>query len=199
MKGRLMQVTEVMDVVRRDIDFYESSGGGATLSGGEPLFQPEFVLEILRACLDQKINTALETAGYVPWESIEAVIPFTDLFLYDIKHLDADKHKEYTGVSNDLILENLKKLIERNCKIIVRTPVIPGFNDTEAEIQAIARYIASIGIQKYCLLPYHRYGLNKYACLGRKYQLHDDIGQVVNIEELKKSASTQKIEVYVEN
>lgn len=173
LKGSKMTVEALMAEVLKDEVFYADSGGGVTLSGGEPLDQPGFSESILKACKSLALHTAVETAGHVPWSSFERIIPFTDLFLFDIKHTDPDKLKEFTKGDAARILQNLKKLVTRAKHIIVRTPVIPGFNDSPEEIQKIARLVKSLGIEELHMLPYHRYGQNKYKLMGRKYAFQE--------------------------
>ncbi|MTI81615.1 MAG: glycyl-radical enzyme activating protein [Firmicutes bacterium] len=169
--GNLMSVKEVVDKVEKDSVFYSRSGGGMTLSGGEALVQAEFTTGLLKEAKRRRINTTIETCGYANWESIEKAGQYLDNILYDIKCLDPSKHKEFTGVTNELIIENLKKLRERFPKtaITVRTPVVPGFNDTEEDILAIIKFIKDIQNVKYELLPYHRLGEPKYTYLDREY------------------------------
>jgi len=169
LKGRKMTVEAVVAEVLKDEAFYADSGGGVTLSGGEPLDQPGFSECILKACKNLALHTAVETAGHVSWSSFEKIIPFTDLFLFDIKHTDPDKLKEFTKGDAARILQNLKKLVMRTKQIIVRTPVIPGFNDSPGEIKKIARLVKSLDIKELHMLPYHRYGQSKYRLMGRKY------------------------------
>ena len=169
LKGRKMTVEAVVAEVLKDEAFYTASGGGVTLSGGEPLDQPGYSGCILEACKNHALHTAVETAGYVSWSSFERIIPFTDLFLFDIKHTDAAKLKEFTNGDAARILQNIKRLVMNAKQIIVRTPVIPGFNDSPEEIQKIARLVKSLGIKELHLLPYHRYGQSKYRLMGRKY------------------------------
>ena len=166
LKGRKMTVEALMAEVLKDEAFYADSGGGVTLSGGEPLDQPGFSECILKACKNLALHTAVETAGHVPWTSFERIIPFTDLFLFDIKHTDPDKLKEFTQGDAARILKNLKKLVMSAQHIIVRTPVIPGFNDSPEEIQKIARLVNCLGIKELHMLPYHRYGQSKGSRCG---------------------------------
>ena len=170
--GATMTVSEAAKAAREDRDFYAQSGGGVTLSGGEPLLQGEFAAELLRAARKAAINTAVETCGYVPWRNLECAIPYLDYLLYDVKHIDSAKHQLYTGVSTQTILENLKRAAPLATHVIVRVPVIPGFNDTAEEIRAIANYTAGLkGIAALHLLPYHRHGQAKYEQLNRTYEL----------------------------
>ncbi len=176
--GRDVTVEEVMREVRKDLPYYRRSGGGVTLSGGESLCQPVFASALLRTCLQEGIHTAIETTGYADEQTLDAVLPYVSQVLMDIKHTDSKKHLEFTGKSNDLILHNAKK-IAADCQrdgreMIVRVPVIPGFNDKPAEIRAIARFAATLpGVSRLHLLPYHRLGQDKYAGLGRDYLMGD--------------------------
>jgi len=149
--------------------FYNRSGGGITLSGGEPLAQPEFALALLREAKRRRLNTSMETCGHAPWDVLRQVASLLDSVMYDIKSLDNGKHKEFTGVSNTRILENFQRLVEEFPSLTVhaRTPVIPGFNDTEEDIQAIAGLVSGRANVTYEVLPYHRLGTQKYLFLGR--------------------------------
>ena len=164
--GREYTSDEVLAEVIKDKAFYENSGGGVTFSGGECMLQLDFLCEILEKCKAAGIHTAVDTAGNVPWKSFEKILPFTDLFLYDIKAFGAELHRKGTGVSNELILENLKNLSGR-ADIIVRIPVIGGYNDNDEEIRQIADFLKQIKIIKAELLPYHAMGEHKYTALGR--------------------------------
>jgi len=170
--GRDVTVAEVLAEVEKDRVYYSRSGGGGiTLSGGECLCQPEFSQALLRVCRERGISTAIETAGYAPAETVRSILPYLDTVLMDIKHMDSDKHKQFTTRENQLILENAR-LIAREAKhLIVRVPVIPTFNDTEEEIRDIARFAREIGVREIHLLPYHRIGSDKYAGLGRTYTM----------------------------
>jgi pyruvate formate lyase activating enzyme len=144
------------------------------LSGGEVLAQADFAAELLRACHAEGLHTAIESAASLPYSEIEKLLPHLDLYLMDIKHADPEKHKRFTGVDNALILENARRVAESGVELVIRTPVIPGFNDTEEEIVAISRIAASLpGVREHHLLPYHRLGSDKYAGLGREYTMAD--------------------------
>ena len=169
--GHSMSAEAVMQEVRRDFQFFRRSGGGLTLSGGEALLQRDFVRTVLEMAREEGINTAIETCGYVPWTSFESVLPYVNLFLFDLKHMDAEKHLRLTGQRNDLILSNARRLAAQGAQIIFRVPVIPGLNDSEANIRATARFAAELGVGRVELLPYHQYGVNKYAQLGLVYEL----------------------------
>ncbi len=166
--GKEMTADKLLAEIVKDKMFYEASGGGVTFSGGECMLQIDFLAEILQKCKENGIHTAVDTAGFVPFEYFEKILPHTDLFLYDVKAITNSLHKEFTGVSNELILENLKKLSAVfNGKIIVRIPVIDGVNATIDEITAIAEFISKINISKAELLPYHAMGEHKYSALGK--------------------------------
>ncbi len=162
--GREADLQEIMSTVRRDIKFYETSGGGVTFSGGEPLLQIDFLVELLKMCKSEGIHTAIETAGCVSFERFEKILPYTDLFLFDIKSLSLEKHKKFTGADNALILENARKLKEKNANILFRMPVVPEYNDDEAA--AIAEFAKPKEIE---LMPYHSICKGKYDALGREF------------------------------
>ncbi len=165
--GREMTAEEVLEEVGRDTVFYDESGGGVTFSGGEPLLQHEFLLSVLRGCRSRGIHTVVDTSGYADTAVLDAVADATDLFLYDLKLLDDERHCRFTGVSNRLVLENLRALAARSVRIIVRVPLMPGVNDDDENIRAIGGLVASLGIGEIDLLPYHETGLAKYERLGR--------------------------------
>ncbi len=169
--GKDVTVEEVMEVVKRDMPYYKRSNGGLTLSGGESLLQPEFARDLLHAAKDLGIGTALESMGFAKYETIETILPYLDTYLMDIKHMDPRKHEQWTGKENTLMIENAMKIAKSGMtNLVIRVPVIPGFNDSVEEILAIARYADSLpGVNKIHLLPYHRYGEGKYAGLGRDY------------------------------
>jgi pyruvate formate lyase activating enzyme len=162
---------ELLPALLEDRPFYESSGGGVTFSGGECMLQIDFLEELLIACKKSGIHTAVDTAGHVPWESFERILPHTDLFLYDIKCFDIKKHKHYTGAANKLVLENLKKLLSRAKSVWVRIPVIPTVNDTVEEMRQIKNFLEQHGTPaRVELLPYHAMGEHKYDAIGRAAQ-----------------------------
>lgn len=171
--GSEITAVEALDVILRDLPYYRRSSGGVTLSGGEALLQPEFAQALFTLCKEEGLHTAIETAAYVPWENIAAVLPVTDLFLLDIKHMQAAKHERFTGQSNTRILENAQKLEALAKMVIIRVPTIPGVNDTPDEIAAIAEFAVRIKVHAIHLLPYHRLGQDKYAGLGRPYPMGD--------------------------
>ncbi len=171
--GRLMTVAEVMKEVEKDRVFYEESGGGVTFSGGEALLQPDFLDGLLTACKAGGLHTALDTSGYAAWPVLDRIKDKVNLFLYDIKHMDDSRHKQYTGVSNQLILANLKKLAASDSKIRIRVPIIPGINDDEENIKAMGAFLSSLHLKEVFLLPYHNIAADKYRRLGKTYRLED--------------------------
>jgi pyruvate formate lyase activating enzyme len=171
--GRKMSVEEVISEVLKDLNFYKNSNGGVTVSGGEPLYQPKFTSAILRRCQDLGINTALETCGYASRNVWEGILPYTNLILYDLKCPDSKLHEKITGVSNRLIIRNLKLVAKSGVPTIIRIPIIPGINDSEKQIEAFAKIILENGLQEVELIPYHKYGVGKYKMLGREYPLEN--------------------------
>ncbi|MBR2466610.1 MAG: glycyl-radical enzyme activating protein [Clostridia bacterium] len=172
--GRDVTVEQIMPEILADLPYYRRSGGGVTISGGEVLCQTDFAAELLRECKECGIHTAIETAASLPFEKFEKILPYLDLCLMDIKHMDPEKHREYTGRDNALILENARRLSESGVELIIRTPVIPTFNDTREDIKAISDFARSLkGVKEHHLLPYHRLGSDKYAGLGRNYSMKD--------------------------
>ena len=184
--GKLMTVDEVLEEVKKDALFYQNSGGGVTLSGGEPTHQPEFLWHLLKGSQESGIQTALDTSGFVKPDILRKVLEHTDLVLYDIKHMDPAKHKELTGVDNRLILENAKMIATMGKPMIIRVPLIPGHNDSKENIKALAELMLSLGLKKVDLLPYHSLGKIKYQRLGMEYKLSDlkpyEAGEVAKIK-----------------
>jgi len=170
--GREMTLTQVMKEIQRDVVFYDQSGGGVTLTGGEPLFQPTFTNALLRRCKEQEIHTILDTSGYASWKVISKAAKYTDLFLYDLKLMDDERHRKYTGVSNSLILANLKNLCAIGAQVIIRLPLIPGVNDDEENLTHMRQFLEElpvlVGVE---VLPYHDSARAKYAALGLDYRL----------------------------
>ncbi len=170
--GRDVTVREVLETVKKDYPYYRRSGGGMTLSGGETFCQPRFAHALFASAKNACLDTAVESAGFAPFEDIAASLPYIDHFLMDIKHMSSEKHKSYTTQPNELILENARRIAREARELIIRVPVIPTFNDTPEEIGAIARFAASLPhVERIHLLPYHRLGQDKYGWLGREYTL----------------------------
>jgi len=162
----------LLEIAEKDRIYYSRSGGGVTLSGGECLCQSTFSSAILRACKENGINTAIESTACASYDKIKKLIGYLDYFLMDIKHMNSAKHKEFTGQSNELMLENARKIAGEQTKLTVRVPVIPGFNDTPGEISDIAAFTRSLRtVEEIHLLPYHRLGYDKYIGLGREYSM----------------------------
>jgi pyruvate formate lyase activating enzyme len=170
--GQRLTVAEALAELLKDRVFYETSGGGVTFSGGEPLLQPEFVGELARRLQENHIHTAVETAGLAPWSNFAGVLGAIDLVLYDIKLMGSEKHCQYTGAANEFILENALKIAERGIPMIARLVVIPGVNDGEAEFRDRLEFVKRLAtVEQVDILGYHRYGLGKYTKLGREYPL----------------------------
>jgi pyruvate formate lyase activating enzyme len=173
--GEEMTAAEVFEQVKKDVEFYRNSGGGVTVSGGEPLSQPEFVAALFKLCRDAAIHTCIETCGLAGIKALDKVLPYTSLVLFDIKLTEPETHLEWTGRSNEEILRNLRIIIKKEIPVIIRIPLIPGVNDTDEELKNIARIAAGApgGPVKVNLLPYHKFGLGKYQMLDRKYELEE--------------------------
>jgi pyruvate formate lyase activating enzyme len=169
--GYSVSSEKLFEEISGDLDVYQKSGGGVTFSGGEPLLQPDFLLEVLKLCKQAGIHTAIETAALVPWETLERVLPYLDLVLCDLKILDEQKHRSATGQSNVQILKNIQKMSERGTNLIVRTPVIPEFNDNEEAIRAISDFVSSLPNHPSLeLLPFHNLCAGKYEALNRIFK-----------------------------
>jgi len=171
--GDLMSVDEVIAEVEKDRPFYRRSGGGVTIGGGEPLLQPHFTAGILEAAHEAYLHTALETCGLASWRHFESVLEHVDLLHIDLKHMDPVRHKEITGQSNELILDNLRRIpsVMSPEDVIVRFPVIPGCNDTTENISDMAEFVTGLGFKQIELIPYHRMGVSKYAQYDMTYPL----------------------------
>ena len=176
--GEQVSISELLEYVEEDRAFYEQSGGGVTLGGGEVTAQPEAAISLLQACKNEGINTAIETCGYTKKETILKFAEYVDLFLFDLKHIDPDRHFELTGVRNEMILENLEELIMKRQNVKVRMPMLKGINDSEAEIRGVIEFLKPFKVFKNFkgidLLPYHKLGVNKYTQLGMDYPIDGD-------------------------
>ena len=168
--GRERTVEEVMRVVRQDIDFYEESGGGMTLSGGEVLQQMDFAVALIDAARAEGIHTAVETTGFAAPERFRSFLPHPDLYLFDFKHYDRELHRRYTGVYNDVIVENLRAVVAAGKPVIARIPVIPHFNVGISHARGLSRALSEIGVREVHLLPFHQFGEKKYEELGIEYE-----------------------------
>lgn len=189
--GRRMSVPAVMDAVRADLPFYEESGGGVTFTGGEPLAQPEFILGLLEACRAEGVRSALDTSGFASRDLVVRAGTLADIVLFDLKLLDDGRHRAATGVSNAPILANLAALYEAGAHVLLRLPLIPGINDAPADLEQMARYIASLaaaaGPQRAHILPYHSAAKGKYSLRREKYAMGDT--PVPSAEDLHRAAA----------
>ncbi len=168
-----MTVEEVLDTIKQDSLFYRNSDGGTTASGGEAAMQPEFLTELFRRCQEIGIHTALDTTGYVQWDTLKQILEYTDLVLLDIKHIDPSVHKELTGLDSTIILENARKIAKSGKPVWVRYPLIPGCNDSEENISATGKFVLSLDLKQIDILPYHKLGQGKYERLGLEYPLQN--------------------------
>lgn len=197
--GEDVTVQGIMPEILSDLPYYRRSGGGVTLSGGEVLAQPDFAEALLKECKKNGLHTAIESTANAPWQVIERILPYLDLYLLDIKHINSEKHKKFTTSGNEQILENAKKLANSGVELIIRTPVIPTFNDTPEEISAIAKFASSLkGVKEHHLLPYHRLGQDKYAGLNRTYSLsHIEPPTDEKMQSLKEIAEKYGLRVQI--
>jgi pyruvate formate lyase activating enzyme len=164
--GREIEASELVAEIEKDRPFFEESEGGATFSGGEPLLQPDFLLESLQGCKRRGIHTVLDTCGFAEPDVVERIRPFVDLFLYDIKFVDRARHRYYTGVSNDMIVENLGNLAIAGSRLVVVLPLIPGINDDDQNVDEVAEYAQDLGLGDISILPFHHAAASKFAGLG---------------------------------
>lgn len=196
--GQEMTVAQVAEEVLKDSAFYTASGGGATLTGGEPLAQADFAARLARELRLSGLHLAIETCGYAPWEKARPVLEQMDQILYDIKAMDSARHQAYTGVDNTLILENARKAAALGKELVIRVPTVGGYNSDVDNILATARFGAGIGASALHLLPYHRYGENKYGKVGMTYEAGDAVTPTDGeMEELRDLAAAQGIRVQV--
>jgi pyruvate formate lyase activating enzyme len=197
--GKNLGIHEVLSEVMRDEAFYKNSGGGVTISGGEPLLQIDFLMKLLETFKDRGLHTAVDTSGHVPWAHFERIIPYVDLILFDIKHLDPKEHLRTTGVDNRLILENLEKL-KGSKSIWLRLPLISNFNDSKAHIRRVAVLGKRVGAEKVSLLPYHEGGKTKCEQMGKTYPFSGvDKPSDEHVEELRKILEAEDLRVNVGN
>jgi len=199
--GKDMTVAEVMDTVGRDASFYRRTGGGMTLSGGEPLVQWEFALKLLQEAKRRGLHTVLDTTGHGDWEVLDEILKFTDLVLYDVKHARTARHREGTGVANERILDNLRRTVAKpGIEVWVRHPMIPRFNDSEEELEELCKLVLTLKppMEKISLLPYHKFGELKYAAMGKEYPWKE-IPTISDeqVEKFKKLVESHGIEVDV--
>lgn len=193
--GEQKSISEILKIVEEDRPFYETSGGGVTLGGGEVLMQPEAALSLLMACKNEGINTAIETCGYTSSSVIEKVAEFVDLFLFDLKQIDSEKHFYWTGVRNEQIIKNLKYLLENKYNVHIRLPLLKGVNDSKEDIEKLVELLLPYknykNLKGVDLLPYHKMGVNKYNQLGMEYAIKEDPSL--------SSEDLERIEGYIKN
>lgn len=190
--GSKFNVGQVIAEIRKDLIFYQESGGGVTFSGGEPMVQIHFLEQLLSECKKMEISTVIDTCGHVPWVYFERIADMVDLWLYDIKVIDEKTHKKYTGVQNSLIIDNLRRLSKKTSHIEIRVPVIPKINDSCKDIRAIAELMNSLRLEKVSLLPFHRMGIEKFARLQIKNRLK-------NISTNKNEHITKLQQIFFQN
>lgn len=198
--GEELEVDQLMEILVRDSHFYEESGGGITFSGGEPLMQPEGLAALLKACKGYGFHTTVDTCGFASWKHFEQILPLTDLFLFDLKHMDPGLHKQYTGVENGLILSNADRLLERGAHVIFRIPVIPGINTIFSEVEEMKSYLKKHApdLSEIHLLPYHRIADNKYRKLHMEQLLSGmEEPDVQMMEQLKSEFEKTGLEVRI--
>lgn len=199
LKGKTFSNEEIREKVDKDYAFYKNSGGGITFSGGEPLLHPQFILDIAKNYRDRGLNSAIETCGYVPWKNFQMVEPWIDLFLYDLKFIDAQKHERYCKKGNKLILDNLRRLC-KNSQVVVRMPIIPGINDTESDLDLAGAFLSEIKseISGIHCLPYHNLGASKYDALGIEYKLSDvEMPKNEHMETVKRKLEQYDLDVQI--
>jgi len=198
MAGEWLTIDEVMDVVRRDELYYKNSGGGVTFSGGEPTAQPDFLEACAKRCRDEGFHTALDTCAYVDWPVLEKILPHIDLFLFDLKHTDGQKHERLTGVDNNVIYDNLRRIDASAKPIWIRIPLIPGYNDSEDDLHRIAEMVRPLeAVKKVSILPYNSAAGARYGMIGRVYDL-EEVDQLEGREsEIMKifSAANKQVEL----
>jgi pyruvate formate lyase activating enzyme len=190
--GRYLTVEEVMEVVERDREFYDRTGGGVTFSGGEPFAQPDFLLKLAYRAKTANLHTAVETCGQAKWDVLGPILEYLDLVLFDLKHMDPGKHLQGTGVSNELIVKNLMHIGSSGTPVRARLPLVPGFNDTVDNVRATAAFVAGLSsLEALDILPYHRMGEPKWRHLDREYRLHGvhppDRERVYELAEIARS------------
>lgn len=196
--GKHMAIQQVLREILKDKLFFEESGGGVTFSGGEPLFQPEALYELLKACSEHGLHTAVDTCGYAQWKVFEKILAFTDLFLYDLKILNPEKHEKFTGLKNDLILDNLGKLLKNEANVEVRIPVVPGVNNDKKQTELFLNFFKGFSekIPLIHLLPYHEIGDNKYKNLSlenRMKKVKPENGQDIELFKKRLEAIGMKV------
>ena len=196
--GKWMTVDDIITEIERDAAFYQQSCGGITLSGGEPLMQAEFAIEVLRTCRNREWHTAFDTCGHADWSLVDQVREVTDLFLYDLKLMDDTEHRYYTGVSNALVINNLRKLCELNENLVIRFPVIPTITDTETNLNALASFVRTLpNTPLLHVLPFHPLAIEKYRRLDKPYLLENVTSTPERLEEVQFLLSRHDLNVSI--
>lgn len=199
--GKYYSADDVISVLEKERVFTEKSGGGVTFSGGEPMMQVPFLLECLKACRKMGFHTTIDTSGYASREDFLSVIPFTDLFLFDIKHLNNIRHQELTSAPNTIILSNLSLLLQHGCRVIIRVPVIPGLNDDAIHLEKMREFLSGLEDnkpEKLCLLPFHKTGASKYKRMEIPYNMDDtEQPSSLRMKELKNFFAEAGLEVKI--
>jgi len=196
--GKTMTVAEVVEIVRKDELFYRNSDGGVTASGGEPTYQPDFLKQLFQQCQGYGLHTTLDTCGYVRWEVMAEILDYVDLVYYDLKHVDKVRHGELTGVANELILDNARRISQAGKPMVIRIPLIPGCNDSVESIRAMAEFVTGIKVARVDIVPFHQFGSKKYERLGMIYRLGEAKAyQEDEIEAFKDILQSYGLEVSV--
>lgn len=188
--GKEMTVEEVCHIIEKDRHYYRNSDGGVTVSGGEPTCQPDSLLRLLAKCREKGLHTCLDTCGFVVWDVLQEVVKYVDLVLMDNKHMNPEKHRKLTGVDNSLILENTVKIASQGIPMIIRVPLIPGFNNSDENIDELGRFMKKCGLTSVDLLPFHQLALGKYQALGLNYTL----GELPTLDEEEVRRSAMRLE-----
>lgn len=192
--GKTVTSEELLELLKKDVLFYRESGGGVTFSGGEPLMQCEFLGEMLELCSQEGFHTAVDTSGSAPWECFKSITELTGLFLYDLKHIDDDKHREFTGTGNKLVLTNLKKLVAAGVEVLIRIPVVAGFNDEISSMERTAGFLQELGpVAGVELLKCHDHASGKYIGLGRDVNCY--VPSVDSVSKYRKILETAGLRV----
>lgn len=173
MSGELMTVEEVMEIIRKDALFYANSDGGVTIGGGEPTAAGDFLVDLLKACQDEGFHTCVDTCGFCAPEKFQKIIPLTELFLFDSKHMDSEQHAALTGQGNAHILTNLRMALSSPVQTRIRMPLIPSKNDSEENINALAKLLLEFNVHEVDVMPYHAFGRNKYTALRMEHPIHE--------------------------
>ena len=195
--GKWMTADELYQEINADRKFYEASGGGVTFSGGEPLMQYDFLQNILVMCKENGVSTVVETCGCVSQKAYEAVADYVDEFYYDVKLMDPQKHRAFTGLSNELVLSNLGYLVNREKDVLVRIPLIPNVNTSEENLRDTGIYLKSIGATNVQLLPYHAYGASKYETIGKTYEFQSHTPSEAEMQHARETLESYGIQVKV--